>query len=248
MSGSERAPNRRPSRPDFPSQVAAAAPRRTPSANASPGALGGRGPGEGAGDRMIPQRREQFAGDEGPERDDAVAVDLRPFRMRAGQHDQAGAGIGDAEDFRLLAPHHIRLTGLIDIGQARRQHDAPAVGLDLRQMRRDVGRTGGAFDVSRLAPAMPAADHARSDDRQRRMGLEPATDQPLERRWIGSRRDAPDPVARGDLVEDLAIRRHEIGAKARRSPVDGDEHGRHKRRLTMRERRGQSCARAGGFA
>ena len=100
-----------------------AARRRSAAANAErerlSRALGGRGPGEGAGDRMVPQRREQFAGDEGLERDDAIALDPRPFRMRAGQHDQAGAGIGDAEDFRFLAPHHIRLCGFIDIGQAR---------------------------------------------------------------------------------------------------------------------------------
>ena len=89
---------------------------------------------------MVPQRRKQFAGDEGLERDDAIAVDLRPFRMRARQNDQAGAGIGDAKDFRFLAPHHIRLRGFIDIGQACRQMNAPAVGLDLRELRRDLAR------------------------------------------------------------------------------------------------------------
>ena len=215
MSGSDRAPNMSPSKPDLPSQAPAAAPRRTPSANASPGLRGGRGPGEGPGNRMVPQRREQFAGDEGLERNDAVAVDLRPFRMRAGQHDQAGARVGDAEDFGFLAPHHIRLRGFIDIGQAGRQMNAPAVGLDRRQVRRDLTGAGRTFDISRFAPAVPAADHARGDDRQRRMSLEPSPDQPLEGRWIRSRRNAPDPIARDDLIEDLAIRRHEIGAKAR---------------------------------
>ena len=144
MSGSARAPNRRPSRPDLPWHAAAAAPRRPRARTPCPGLFGGRGPGEGAGDRMVPQRREQFAGDEGPERDDPIALDPRPFRMRAGQHDEARAGIGDAEDFRLLAPDHVRLPGLIDIGQARREHDAPAVGLDLPSdaPRHRAGRRG----------------------------------------------------------------------------------------------------------
>ena len=62
--------------------------------------------------------------------------------MRAWQHDQPSARIGDAKDFRFLAAHHIRLTGFIDIGEACREHDAPAVGLDLRQMRRDLARAG----------------------------------------------------------------------------------------------------------
>ena len=84
--------------------------------------------------------------------------------------------------------------------------NAPTVGLDRRELRRDLAGPGRAFDVGRLAPAMPAADHARGDDRQGRMGLEPSPDQPLERRWIRARRDAPDPVAGGDLIEDLAIR------------------------------------------
>jgi hypothetical protein len=120
--------------------------------------------------------------------------------------------------------------------------NAAAVGLDRRELRRDLAGAGRAVDVSRFAPAMPAADHSRGDERQRRMSLEPSPDQPLEGRWIRSRRDAADSVARGDLVEDVGIRRHEIGAKARRSPVDGNEHGRHDAGLTMRERRGQSCA------
>ena len=147
--------------------------------------------------------------------------------MRARQNDQAGAGIGDAKDFRFLAPHHIRLRGFIDIGQACRQLNTPTVGLDLRELRRDLAGPCWAFDVGRLAPAMPAADHARGDNRQSGMGREPSPNQALERRWIRSRRNAPDPVGRGDLVEDVGIRRHEIGAKAGRSPVDGDEHGRH---------------------
>ena len=117
---------------------------------------------------MIAQGGEQFAGDEGLERDDALALDPRPFRMRARQHDEARAGIGDAKDFRLLAPHHIRQSGVVHVREPRSERDAPAVGLDLRQMRSDVARPGGTFDVSRLAPAMPAADHARGDDRQRR--------------------------------------------------------------------------------
>ena len=136
MSGSDRAPNRRPMQAGLSSLAAAAAPRSNSERERLSGLLGRRGPGESAGDRMIPQGSEQFPGDEGLERDDAIALDPRPFRMRAGQHDQAGAGIGDAEDFRLLAPHHIRLTGLIDIGEARRERDPPAVGLDLSEMRR----------------------------------------------------------------------------------------------------------------
>ena len=36
----------------------------------------------------------------------------------------------------------------------------PAIGLDLGQMRGYVARAGRAFDVSRLTPAVPAADHA----------------------------------------------------------------------------------------
>ncbi len=239
MSGSDRAPNRRPSKPDF----SLASPRRGAAANAErerfSRTLGGRGPGEGAGDRVVPQRRKQFAGDEGLEGDDAIAVDLRPFRMRAWQHDQSGAGIGDAEDFRFLAPHYIRLRGFIDIGQAGRQMNAPAGRLDLRELRGDLAGACRAFDVSCLAPTMPASDHARGDNRQRRMGLEPSPDQSRERRWIRARRDAPDPIDGVDLVENVAIGRHEIGAEARRSPVNGDEHGRHRGRLIMRERRGQ---------
>ena len=150
------------------------------------------------------------------------------FECEPGSTIKSGASIGDSKNFRFLATHHIGLPGFVDIGKAGREMNAPAIGLDLRQMRGDLARAGRTFDVSRLAPAMPAADHAGGDDRQRRMSLEPMTGQALERRWIGSRRDAPDPVARSDLVEDFAIRRHEIGAKAGRSPVDGDEHGRHR--------------------
>ena len=79
--------------------------------------------------------------------------------------------------------------------------NAPAVGLDLRQLRGDVARAGGTFDVSRLAPAMPAADHARGDDWQRGMRVEPPPDQPLERRWIGPAATlaipSPDATSRG---------------------------------------------------
>ena len=38
-----------------------------------------RGPGEGAGDRVVAQRGEQLAGDEGPERDNALAFELLPI-------------------------------------------------------------------------------------------------------------------------------------------------------------------------
>src|ERR1700722_15312457 len=99
--------------------------------------------------------------------------------MRAWQHDEASARIGYAEDFRFLPTHNIRLPGFIRVGQAGCKMNTPAIGLDLRQMRGDVARAGRTFDVSCLAPTVPAADHARRDDRQRQMGLEPTTDQPL---------------------------------------------------------------------
>ena len=155
---------------------------------------------------MIAQGGEQFPGDEGLERDDALALDPRPFRMRARQHDEARPGIGDAEDFRFLAPHHIRQSGVVDVSEPRSERDPSAVGLDLGKMRSDVARPGGTFDVSRLAPSMPAADHARGDDRERRMRVEPTPNEPRERGWIGPRRHAPDPVARHNLIENVAIR------------------------------------------
>src|ERR1700734_1277468 len=43
--------------------------------------LGGRGLGEGAGDCMVTNACEQFAGDEGLECDDPIGLDPRPFRM-----------------------------------------------------------------------------------------------------------------------------------------------------------------------
>ena len=194
-----------PSRPDFPLPAAAAAPRSNSEREGLSWRLGRRGASESAEDGVIAQGGEQFPGDEGLERDDALALDPRPFRMRSRQHDEARAGIGDSEDFRLLAPHHIRQSGVVDIRQSRSERDAPAVGLDLGKMRSDVARPGGTFDVRRLAPAMPAADHARGDDRERRMRVEPPPHEPLERGWIGPRRHAPDPVAGGDLIEDLGL-------------------------------------------
>ena len=134
MSGSVRAPNMSPSKPDFPLS-AAAAPRSNSEREGLSGRLRRRGASESAEDGVIAQGGEQFPGDEGLERDDALALDPRPFRMRAGQHNEARAGIGDAKDFRLLAPHHIRQSGVIDIGQPRRERDAPAVGLDFSEMR-----------------------------------------------------------------------------------------------------------------
>ena len=209
----------------------AAAPRLTPSANASPGAFGRRGLGEGAGDRVVAQRLEQFAGHEGLERRDAAALDLGPFRMRSGQHDepraQVNAQVGDAEDLRLLAPHHVGQPGLVLSRQAGREKNAPAIGLDRRQALGDVMRAGRASDVGRLAPAMATPDHARGDHGRGGVRVEPPPNEPLKRRRIGSRRHARDPVARRGLVQNLSPRRHEIGAKARRSPVDGDERGLH---------------------
>ena len=89
---------------------------------------------------------------------------------------------------------------------------------------------------------MPAADlpEAMTGGRMR---VEPAADEALERRWIRPRRHSSYPVAGGDLIEDLALRRHEIGAKARRSPVDGDERRRHDGRLT--HARGSGSMRGG---
>ena len=104
---------------------------------------------------------------------------LAHFECEPGSTMRRASGIGDSEDFRLLAPHHIRQPGVIDIRKARSERDAPAVGLDLDKKRSDVARPGGTFDVSRLAPAMPTADHARGDDRQRRMGVEPPPDRRL---------------------------------------------------------------------
>ena len=162
--------------PDLSSQVAAAAPRRTPSAKASPGLLAGAALAKAPATVWSRNAANNSPVTKVLKRDDAIAVDLRPFRMRARQHDQAGAGIGDAEDFRFLAPHHIGLSGFIDVGQAGRKVNAPAIGFDLRQMRGDLMRAGRTFDVSRFAPAVPAADHSRGDDRQRRMSLEPMTE------------------------------------------------------------------------
>ena len=85
--------------------------------------------------------------------------------------------------------------------------NTPTVGLDLGETRSDIAWAGGAFDVSRLTPAVPAADHARGDDREISMGVEPPPNEPLERGWICSGRHATDPVAGGDLIEDLAIQR-----------------------------------------
>ena len=53
--------------------------------------------GESAGDRVVPDRCEEFAGDERPEAFDAPILDNRPLGMRAGQDYQAGAGIRDAK-------------------------------------------------------------------------------------------------------------------------------------------------------
>ncbi len=147
--------------------------------------------------------------------------------MGAGQHDEPRAQVGDAEDLRLLPPHHVGQPRLVLGRQAGREKDAPAIGLDRCQALGDVIRAGGACDVGRLAPAMATPNHARGDHGHRRVRAEPPANEPLERRRIGSRRHARDPVARGGLVQNLAARRHEIGAKARRSPVDGDERGRH---------------------
>ena len=49
-------------------------------------------------------------GHEGLEALDAAPFNDRPFRMRAGQDDQAPAGIRDAQDLHLLAAHHVGLT------------------------------------------------------------------------------------------------------------------------------------------
>ena len=130
-------------RPDFVSQPSRRGAALDAERERRSGLFRRRGPGEGAGDRVVAQRGEQLAGDEGPERDNALAFDPRPFRMRARQHDEPRSGVCDAEDFRLLPPHHIRAR-IIRVGQARREDDAPSVGLDRGQTLRHVARSGGA--------------------------------------------------------------------------------------------------------
>ena len=55
------------------------------------------------------------------------------------------------------------------------------------------------------------------------MGAEPAVDEAAERGGEAARRDGRDPVEGRELVEYRAVARHQIGAEARRAPVDGDQ-------------------------
>ena len=163
---------------------------------------------------MIAQRREQFAGHEGLEALNAAVLDDRPFGVRAGQNDEARAGLGEAEDLDLLAAHYVGLAVLVLIRQAGDDQDAPPLRLDRDKPIGDRARIGRTFHVRRLAPAVAAADHARGDDRQGGSLVEPRAEKPPVRRRKFAARNGSDAVSRREGVEDRALSRHAIGAEA----------------------------------
>ena len=101
--------------------------------------------------------------------------------MRAGEDDQARPAIGDSENLDLLAAHNVGKSSIVHATQARGDVDNAAADLDGREIGADFRRARRTLDVRRLDPAIPAPDHARSDNRQFGMGRHPAADQRRKR-------------------------------------------------------------------
>ncbi len=170
---------------------------------------------EGARERVVPDRSEQFAGHECLEALDAASFHDRPFRVRAGQDDQPPARVRDAENLDLFAAHHVGLAIFVLIRQAGGEMNDASPRLHRDDTGGDVAPVGGTFHVRRLAPAVPAADHAGGDDRQIVMRVEPAADETPERLGKAAWGDGRDAVGGCDFIDERAVARHQIGAEAR---------------------------------
>jgi hypothetical protein len=109
------------------------------------------------------QRGEHFAGHEGLKGENAAGFDARPFRMRAGQREQtvgAPARAESAEDLRLFAAHNVGRAARIDRAETGREQRAGERRRNRQRRRGDFALAGRAWDVGRLDPALPRADHA----------------------------------------------------------------------------------------
>src|SRR4051794_12775710 len=119
---------------------------------------------QAAEDAVAAQHVVDLAGHVGGEGRDAAAPDLRPFAVCAGEDETAVARAARAQlaqDLGLLAAHHVGHAGRVAGQEAGRDADGAARRpLDLDQAARELGGTGRALGVGRLAPTLAAADHA----------------------------------------------------------------------------------------
>ena len=82
------------------------------------------------------------------------------------------------EDLRLLAPHHVgRRVGLVaqaDQTGNQPQQAGPRQAGTVTMPRARSSKLAGQGDIGRLAPALPAADHAGGEDHRPRPAREPS--------------------------------------------------------------------------
>ena len=170
---------------------------------------------------MRQQHGVQLAGHVRGEFDQASAFHDRPFAVRAGE-DRQDAGLVEADradELRLLAAHDIGNAGGADA--ARPGHDGELATGRLGKSLSEAGEIRRAFDVGRLDPALPAADHSAGDPRCRIVA--PIVEQCVERGGetaVAQRSDAKRRAARRAYH---ASQTEAIRAGRRGSPVDGDQ-------------------------
>ena len=116
------------------------------------------------------------------------SLDDRPFAVRSGQHRQDASVVvaNRADELRLLAAHDIGNAGGADA--ARTGHDGELAAGRRRERAPEPREIRRAFDVRRLDPALPAADHSAGDPRCRIVA--PIVEQRVERRRRTGRRAA----------------------------------------------------------
>src|SRR3954447_13520999 len=154
-----------------------------------------------------------------------------PLAVSAGQHvaqfPVATGGSEVAQDLRFLAPHHVgKVVRTARPDDARNEMYAPAaIGADGQESCRQFAKARRTGHVGDLAPALPAAHHARGHDGQRRLDREPVADGPLQDAGEIPAGNLEDPGVARPLLEDAGPP-DAIGAKARRAPVDDDQRGR----------------------
>ena len=177
---------------------------------------------------MLQQHGAGLAGHLGGEAGDAPARQPCPFAVGAGQADQRRRlpqRRQQADELGLLPAHHVRHATGVARGQARHQAAGGALERQRHHRGGDLRRAGGAGQVGRLDPALPAADHAAEQDAAL-AGGQPGADGVTQRVREAARRDAQDAGRAVQALPHAALVVDPVGAEGGGAPVDADHGGR----------------------
>src|SRR5690606_39549646 len=173
-------------------------------------------------DGVLLERAEYLAGHIGRKFRYEAGGHGHPFRMGAWVDEDAvllGRCRYGADDLRLLTARDIRRLAFRHVVEARYEVDgADAVDLECRQGSSDIADAGGAADIRCLDPALPASDHARHQDGQTAVRVDPVSDFGPQHVGEGTTLNVQNAVAALPLRDDRAGGVGEVGAEIGRAP------------------------------